>query len=167
MARTATARTRNVTPRKIIEPMEMETGAPESVELPSDGPVPGRPNVVETQRDVVNFNKKADALAFNEEKVVIFLHETTDPNADQRVFLSVNGRGVWLNRGQNYRIRRKYVERLARAKPEGIQTVSARDADGNHTTHIRKSRALLYPFSVMEDKNPKGSAWLREIMAQP
>lgn len=173
MARTAkvnispNASSRRVTPRKISEPMEMELGAPEEVKLPSTGAVPGRPNVVEAQRDVVNFKKKADALAFMEEKLVIFMHETNDPNADQKVFLGINGRGIWLDRGGTYRIARKYVERLARAKPEGIQTKAARDGEGMHTTHIVKHRAMLYAFSVMEDKNPKGAAWLREIMSQP
>lgn len=159
-----TARNRITKP---IEATEMEMGQDETVKLPSTGSVPPKPSIIQKQSDGPEFRKKAEALSFMEEKVVLMVHEASDPNAEKRVFLSVNGRSVWLERGINYIVARKYVEVLARAKPQGIQTISAKDADGNHTTHIRKTRSLAYPFSVLQDKNPNGAAWLRDLMAQP
>ena len=113
MVRT-TARDRPVTPRKILDAQEVDLGAPDPVELPSTGPLPPRDNMIEPQTDHLKFKDLAAALAFNEEKIVIRISETTDPNADQKVFVGINGRGVWLDRGVEYRISRKYAERLAR-----------------------------------------------------
>jgi len=149
-----------------LEPMEMSLNPDEVVKLPSDGPLPPSENMIQVHTDVLGFKDKAAALAFNEEKLTIMIHDTTDENADQLVFLSVNGRGVWLERAQQYKISRKYVEVLCRAKPFGIETVQARDFMGNQTTNIKKSSALRYPFSVLNDPNPNGAAWLRSILAQ-
>jgi hypothetical protein len=167
MSRLARKKVPNLSARPAIEPMEVDMGPGETVELPSDGPVPARPSRIERQTDILGFKTKAEELSFNEEKLEIMIHQATDENAEKRVFVGNNGRGVWLERGRNYRIARKYVEQLLRAKPVGIQTVQALDYDGHHTTNILKSRAMLYPLSIIEDKSPRAHRWLTNIMAQP
>jgi hypothetical protein len=167
MSRLARKKVPNLSARPAIEPMEVDMGPEETVELPSDGPVPARPSHIERQTDILGFKTKAQELAFNEEKLEIMIHQATDENAEKRVFVGNNGRGVWLERGRPYRIARKYVEQLLRAKPVGVQTIQALDYDGHHTTNIIKTRAMLYPLSIIKDTSPRAHQWLTNIMAQP
>jgi len=62
-------------------------------------------------------------------------------------------------------VRRCYVERLARMK----KTSFSQNLDerlGEHMNTMRPHHALRFPFSVIEDKNPKGSPWLRNLLAE-
>ncbi len=147
---------------------------PEDITLPASGSIDGvRDTVIEPVADLHNFNEKAAALAFNEEMLEVIIAESSDVNPEHYVFLSVNGRGPmkngdpWVPRGVQVKLARKYVERLVRAKPVAIRTVEARDADGAQTMRIQRTSALKYPFSVLHDPNPRGGAWLRDLMAQP
>jgi len=110
---------------------------------------------------------KAAALAFMEEKITILVHESTDPNSDQLVFTAVNGINQYFIRGKQQEVRRKYVNVLANAKETGyIQRVGVNEATGNVTQKMIPHTALKYPFSVIEDRNPNGSAWLRQALNQ-
>lgn len=121
---------------------------------------------IEPVVDFGRFKDKAAELAFLEEMVMIRIHETGDPNAEPVVQLGVNGRQVFIKRGEDVIVRRKYVEQLLRAKPENIQTNIRRDGDGNVRNMITKTRALKYPFSIVRDDNPMGRAWERKIRSE-
>jgi len=108
---------------------------------------------------------KAAQLAFMEEQVEVMVHESADPNAEMIVETWVNGTAQRFIRGQSLTVRRKYVEVLARAKMTGIQTREASDYNGDRTTAIVKHTALKYPFSVVRDSNPRGAAWLKQVMS--
>lgn len=149
-----------------IEPMEMDMAQPDALDLPSSGPIERVVTVIEPTSDTMSLGNKLDELKFNEEKVVIMIHESTDPNSSPIVEIGINGRMVYLERGRNYRISRKYVERLARAKTVGVRTVKAFDRDGSEITRIVQTSALSYPFSVIEDRNPLGASWLRNLLDQ-
>lgn len=115
--------------------------------------------------DGPNAMGKADALAFNEEKVGVMVHESTNPADQVMVFTSVNGRRQYFIRGQQQLVKRKFVECLARAKKTGYkQVVTVNEATGNVVQKMVPHTALKYPFSIVEDKNPNGSAWLRQIL---
>lgn len=118
---------------------------------------------IEPVGDMLNFADKAAQLAFLEEMVMIRIHESGDPNAENPVVLGVNGRQVAIRRGEDTIVRRKYVEQLLRAKPESMQTQIKRDGDGNPRNLIHKTRALKYPFSIVRDDNRMGPAWERKI----
>lgn len=108
---------------------------------------------------------KADQLAFNEEIIKIMVHETTDPSASAVVYSGVNGKRQFFIRGKIQEVRRKYVESLARAKQTGYrQLVSVNEATGNVTQKMIPHIGLKYPFSVIEDRNPNGAAWLRQVL---
>lgn len=151
---------------KAIEPMEMDTTKMDDITLPTSGPLNLETTVIEQNADIIGIKEKAEALAFNEEKIVIMIHESTDPNAENPVPLGNNGRMVYLNRGEEYRISRKYAERLCLAKAHGVRTAEVRDANGDRTTKVVRTAALAYPFSVLQDNNPKGREWLQSLMQQ-
>lgn len=103
-------------------------------------------------------------LAFMEEFVEVNVHESTDPNAEPVVAVFNNGVAQYFVRGQNQRVKRKYVEVLARAKQTSVSTVE-NQREGN--VGIKRNTSIKYPFSITRDENPKGSAWLRGILSEP
>lgn len=107
----------------------------------------------------------AAALAFNEELVDVVVHESTEPNASPLVDTYVNGVPQRFIRGQTQRVKRKFVEVLARAKQTGIKTIVDM-SNGEPVNRIHRHTGLRYPFSIQHDANPKGAAWLRNILAQ-
>lgn len=103
--------------------------------------------------------------AFMHEPVTIMIHESTDENDVDLVQVWVNGIPSFFQRGQPTIAKRYVVERLARAKRTSYtQTIDERL--GESMNNLKPRHALKYPFSVIEDKNPKGAAWLRQILAE-
>lgn len=140
------------------------------VEIPVSGELKREDLVqeIEVESNLASFNEKAAALAFLEEPVDIFLHESTNPNEEPVVFLQVSGEPAqpgnpYLIRGKNYTVKRKFVEQLIRAKTVSYTQPFAREVD-DRANHMRPHVAMRYPFSVQYDPNPRGAKWLRELM---
>jgi hypothetical protein len=51
-----------------------------------------------------------------DEMVEIFIDKTDDPEGSQPVWVSVNGRGQWIERGKQSKIKRKYAHVLENAE---------------------------------------------------
>lgn len=142
---------------------------PLSLEMPVSGSLDQmrRPDHrIEPVPDMSRFQDHAAEMAFLEEPVIVRIHETNEPGAENPVVLGVNGRQVAIVRGQETIVRRKYVEQLLRAKPENLQTRVVRTGDGDVKNVIDKTRALKYPFSILRDDNPRGRAWEARIRAE-
>ena len=152
-------------PKINIEGADLPT---KTVEVPTTGALPSGLVAEISAIEVVDKPLAADyqaALAFMEEKIEVMVHETTDPNAENPVQVAVNGINQFFMRGQPQTVRRKYVEVLARAKRGNITTPEVTQG-GERTATIRKTQALAYPFSIIRDDNPKGPAWLKQIMQE-
>jgi hypothetical protein len=108
----------------------------------------------------------AAMMAFLNEMVCINIAETAEEGAENPVVLGVNGRQVAILRGQDTWVRRCYVELALRAKPEAIKTRLTRNGEGDVKNHIDKTRSLKYPFSIIQDRNPRGLAWARKVRAE-
>lgn len=109
-------------------------------------------------------NAKAREMAFMEEYIDILVAESTNPN-DQAVFpIWVNGRSQWILRGEVTRVKRYFANKLGRTRTEDVKVQVARNADGDIVNRTVKTNALAYPFSVVEDRNPRGKAWLAKLM---
>lgn len=109
---------------------------------------------------------KFEEEAFMNEKVTIMLADSTDPNDTELVQIGVNGRNQFFRRGFPQTVRRCYVERLARMKRTSYsQDLDERKGESVYNT-MRPHHALKYPFTVVEDQNPKGAAWLRNLLAE-
>ena len=113
-----------------------------------------------------NAMKLAEELAFMEEHVEVTVHTTSDRNADPFPFVAVNGRKQYFQRGLVQKVRRKYVERLARARTNTVMQEYYVDANGNNAIRNVPVGSLTYPFSVVADPNPRGRAWLEKILQE-
>lgn len=108
-----------------------------------------------------------DELKFMEEPVEVMVHESAADNVSPIVEVFHNGVPQRFLRGQVQTVKRKFVEVLARAKKTGYsQQVYADRLSGEAVQRMIPHTALQYPFNIVSDKNPLGSAWLRKILAE-
>jgi len=107
----------------------------------------------------------AEEMAFMEEKVIVNVHTTPDQNAENPVSVFVNGRSQYLFRGVPTIVKRKFVERLARAKLTGYRQELG-EAEPSRYNRLYMETGLLYPFSVVRDDNPKGADWLHKVLRE-
>ena len=106
--------------------------------------------------------------AFMQERVVVELFPTTNPNEPPYALLNVNSERVVVPRNRPTPIKRMHLEVLARMKETRIsQTVPDGYVGSIGMESLRGNTALVYPFRVVEDKNPKGAAWLAQIASEP
>lgn len=101
--------------------------------------------------------------AFMNEIVEVTVQSTTDENAAPHIVLNVNGRNQPFFRDIPTPCRRMFLEVLARCKES--KYTQRRDSQELDRSEMVQRTALAYPFTVI-DKNPKGSAWLRAVMAE-
>lgn len=125
--------------------------------------------------DVLQANYAA-ALAFNEEPITIRIERSAEKFAPNVVDCWCNGKGAemlvngrwvetgYLPVGAPVTTKRKYVEILARSKIDSVQTkVEDRDSE-KPINLIERFTSSKSPFSVLEDRNPKGAAWLTSLV---
>lgn len=112
-------------------------------------------------------SKIAAEEAFMNEFCVVEIQSSGDENSADRGVLSVNGRHQPWFRDTPIRMRRMFVEILARMK-ETKYTPSEPNMQDPESTNIPRGRtAFALPFAVLEDDNPKGRGWLAAIKAEP
>lgn len=117
-----------------------------------------------------------EELAFMEEPVTIRIEPGTDRFAANWVSVWVNGRGAevlvdgkwreWkhLPTAEILTTKRKYLEVIIRAK---LTTIATPDKD--EQAYVAVGNRILRPttpsvsFSVLEDRNPRGTAWMTEL----
>jgi len=154
---------------KRFEPMEQDMGTERAATEAAIDPAGDAVLVDQGLHDVDSpeFTDKMDLLAFMEEPVGVFIHETSEKDADMVFDIQVNGKAHVFRRGQTLVVRRKFIEGLARAKPVHYDNVEFVQKDGTNNVRWPGRRGLRYPFTVMEEHNPRGKAWLTAILAQP
>lgn len=109
---------------------------------------------------------KAETEMFMAEKITIIVQDSSDENDHEIVETWVNGRVQRFLRGQAQLVKRCYVEALARAKRTTFKQTLDERAGEQSFNQMRPHHSLAYPFTVLEDRNPKGQAWLRSVLAQ-
>jgi hypothetical protein len=109
---------------------------------------------------------KLEALRFNEEVLTVMVHDTTNPSEEPIPEVWNDGIVQRFIRGREQQVKRKYVEILARAKRTTRGNEKYKDLNGDDAYRYPAHTALRYPFSVINDPNPKGRDWLRGILAQ-
>lgn len=158
---------RGIPNRKEISSEDGPVGQDRSIDIPMTGSIA---DIVRPEIEIVTSPIKDDyaaQLAFNEERVEVVVHESTNPN-DQELFdVYCNGVPQWFKRGQVQTVRRKYVEILARARQTSIATKTSAQGGYNDeaVNRIDKHTAVRYPFTVVHDQNPKGREWLKSVLA--
>lgn len=112
-----------------------------------------------------DFTKDALELeAFMQEPIKIMIHPSTvDGELDVQT-PAVNGINQPIIRGAEIMVKRKYVEALARCRLTKYEQVI--DPLDRSNIQMRERTVIAYPFSILEDRNPKGGPWIKGIMAE-
>ena len=116
-----------------------------------------------------------DELAFNEEPVTIRLEPSSDKNAAGAFPIWVNGKpaevfqfGRWdeigyLPVGRVLTVKRKVLEVIIRAKVDTVHTqIQEMDSERPNNV-IQRFTSPVHSFSIIEDRNPRGAAWVTEL----
>ena len=112
------------------------------------------------------FQDSAEYEKFMNDYLEIIVAASSDKNAPPMVPVGVNGKQVWLPRGQNIEIRRYFVERLLRAQPRDFKTVNDQDFAAETATRIAESIGTSYPISIINDPDPRGRDWVNMVSLQ-
>lgn len=116
---------------------------------------------------------KLKRLAYMEEELTIIVHDTTDPTADPipEVINGGDRNRQYFIRGQEQKVKRKYVEILARAKVTSRGNEKFQNALGDDDYRYPAHTAPRYPFTVIHDPHPMdpitGQDWLKTIRSEP
>lgn len=121
---------------------------------------------LETVREDKDFKSLVDSEKFMNELVEIDIAPGQAEGDNPCVVLSVNGVNMPVWRGVPTRVKRKYVEVLARMKQTSYSQRPQDMSNPERSNELLPRTFLVYPFQVLEDKNPKGRAWLQAIMAE-
>lgn len=132
----------------------------QGIEIHDDQPV------VETVAETKDFSALAASEAFMNELVTVEVHATTDENQAPHIIVNCNGTNQPILRGVRMQVRRKYVEILARMKETKYTQVVPNPAAPD-VSEMRARSGLAYPFTVVDDPNPRGRAWLQNVLAEP
>ena len=130
------------------------------IEIVDDAPI------VETVSESRDFRQLAADEAFMNELVEVLVHSSTDENQSPHVILNCNGTNQPIMRGVPTKVRRKYVEILARMKETKYSQVTRNPAAPDQIDMIAR-HGLAYPFELVNDNNPRGRAWLQNVLAEP
>lgn len=152
-------------PRKDYEPMEVNQAG--MMEMPYCEPGQA-PRAVESTVEVVTEinGTKAEMEQFLNEKVEVYVHPTSEKNADRIFCISVQGKHEWFVRGQKKVVARRHVFGLATARPTTYSNEEYHNPQGFQDYRYPTYTGLRYPFSVTND-TPKGIAWLDQVMKSP
>ena len=130
------------------------------MEIVDDAPI------IETVAESRDFSQLAADEGFMNELVEVMVHSTTDENQAPHVIVNCNGTNQPIIRGVPTKVRRKYVEILARMKETKYSQVTRNPAAPDQIDMVAR-HGLAYPFELMSDPNPRGRAWLQNVLAEP
>jgi hypothetical protein len=140
--------------------MARKEGPATGIDINDDQPV------IETVAESQDFGQLAATEAFMNEVVTVMVHSTTDENQAPHVIVNCNGTNQPIIRGVPTKVRRKYVEILARMK-ETKYTQHTPNPAAPDVSELRARHGLAYPFDLVDDPNPRGRAWLQHVLAEP
>lgn len=165
--------TRNYTKQPTVDTQDAPASDIPSIAVPKTGSFTAAdiPEIEVTHDTMAEKSDWARDMAFLSEPIQIRIHGTTDPNLEQRIYVSVNNErshpqyGNYLPRDTELWIKRQVAEALLRAKPIAVKTVQTKDYDGSDTARIDRSTGNAYPFEVI-NPTEKDRAWIKRIRAE-
>ena len=129
------------------------------IEIHDDAPM------IDPVSRVHDLRELASSEMFMNEMVTVMVHSSTDENQAPHVILNCNGTNQPIMRGVPTTVRRKYVEILAHMKETKYSQVTRNPAAPDQIDMVAR-HGLAYPFELMEDANPRGRAWLTNVLAE-
>lgn len=110
---------------------------------------------------------KLESLRFMEDELEIVVADTTDPTAERIVEVWNDGVPQRFERNLKQKVKRKYVEVLARAKVTRHSNEKYKDGEGHDAYRYPSHTALRYPFTVIYDPaGDKGRTWLESVLRE-
>ena len=125
----------------------------------------GTPEPIEKVSET-DFVKAAELEAFMNQVLTIIVHHSNRENAQKVPSPGVNGIHNPIIPGVKTKVKRKYVEALARDRTIQYNQIfpNVRHPD----RYVMQPVPILsHQFTVLDDPDPRGPAWLRSIMEQP
>lgn len=156
---------------------DMELGHQPNIVLPDEGPLNYQAEGIAALEPDTRGDYLAD-LAFMEEPMTIRISKSSEKQAPKVVDCWNNGKGAeafingkwvelgWLPVDMDVITRRKYVEVLARAQPDGVETSVGEPTVEKPHNEIIRNRSCKYPMSIVQDKNPRGAAWMSKVLRE-
>lgn len=134
------------------------------------------PEIIQADASVLA-KEYADNIAFMEEPVTVIIEPSQDKNAATWIAVWNNGKGceVLVNRqwremtggyipvGIELTIKRKYLAILAGSKIDSVETVVVETPGQDPDNRIKRVTTSNCSFTIIEDRNPKGRAWLSSL----
>lgn len=110
---------------------------------------------------------KAAVEKFMNEKVVIEIEASDDPNAEVFVHSGNGGRAQYIKRGEPQSIKRKYLYSLLAAQKVGFGCAFGRDANGNEYNRLSPSSSTTHRVRLIRDDNPAGGMkWVQQAIRE-
>lgn len=127
----------------------------------------GKGDAVEVTADqnVIRMKEMLEREAFMNEVLTIIVHPASDEGALDIITPAVNAVNQPIIRGIESKVKRKYVEALARGRTTKY-TQKVIDSSRPENIQMEARTFLTYPFAVIHDPNPRGRDWLRAIVEQ-
>lgn len=122
--------------------------------------------ITEREFDMSNPEGCAAYEKFMAMPIVVKIHSASDANAPQVCEVGLNGVKVVIPRDKPVRIPRAFVENIARSQTRGYRQERIADPMADEGMRTRRFVGTDYPLAVIEDKHPKGRAWLERIMRE-
>jgi len=120
---------------------------------------------------------EAEALAMAEEPITIIIHRSVEKfSPGVTDYIAVNGKPAemlfkngwipmgYLPRGRSIITKRKYVEVLARAKQDTVNTTVIERDNEDPQNFVERITTSTMSFTILQDKNPKGGEWLERLV---
>ena len=119
-----------------------------------------------TEQNILKNKSRLAAEAFANEVLLVNVSKSGIQGDLPVVVVTVNGTNQAIIRGRDQRIKRKYVEALARSRITNYEQ-SVPDPSKPDVIQMNDNTALTFPFRVIEDPNERGPEWLQNILDQP
>ena len=112
-----------------------------------------------------DFVELAKLEEFMNQILTVVVYPDKEDGALPVVTFNVNGVNQSIIRNRKSKVKRKYVEAMARCRVSSYdQDVPNQAAPEN--INLKENNTLMYPFAVYEDPSPDGRPWLEAIMAE-
>ena len=112
-----------------------------------------------------DLSKIEDSEAFMNQYLVIMVYEDNREGALRMVTPNVNGNTQPIMRGAKQKVRRKYVEALARSVVTRFDQRRQDPFDPASLVMVPVTRQT-YPFTIINDPDPRGPAWIESLLNQ-
>lgn len=152
--------------RGFIESAEQQTGQDRPRLMKSRGDARDSLDAIQTQAVDRATDEKFKELQFMEDTLTVRIHESSNPMDAPIPAVWNDGVSQYFIRGQEQNVKRKFVEILARLKKTTYSQQKRVNAVGDEEYVQIPHTSLLYPFAVIADPSPRGSAWLRSVMQE-